>query len=142
MSESTDWKDVRLVAAPDEPFKVWLSRMGSGDMMNLMCVGGALGFDGSGGEAWNDDGSLAVTGEQFRAGLLGILVLDSGTGHAHFEICMTRAAVKDLRALLARLEEAMDENASALSRDVDEGNVERADRPEFLPDDVHPGRTH
>ena len=142
MSEGEDWKDTRLVAKPDEPFNVGLSRMGSGDVANLACVGGALGLDSGGVEAWNADGSLALTGEQFRDGLLGILVLDSGSGHAPFELCLSRAAVKDLRVLLARLEAAMDDNASALVRDADEGRVVQSARPAFLPDDVDPGRTH
>ena len=142
MSKGEDWKDVRLVAKPDEPFRVGLSRMGSGNVGSLSCVGGTLGFDSGGAEVWNEDGSLAVTGEQFRAGLLGILVLDSGSGHAPFELCLSLSAIKDLRELLARLAEAMEDNASTLSREVDEGRMVQSERPEFLPDDVDPGRTH
>ena len=139
MSEGEDWKAV-LVAEPDEPFGVGLSRMGEGDVGTLACVGATLGFDSGGAEVWNEDGTLALTPEQFRAGQIGILVLDPGTGHAPFEVCLSLSAVQSLRVLLERLEGAMADGA--VSREIAAGNVERSERPEFLPDDVDPGRTH
>lgn len=142
MSEGEDWKDVRLVAKPDEPFNVGLSRMGGVDVVTLACAGAMLGFASEGVEVWNEDGTLALTPEQFRAGLLGILVLDAETGHAPFELCLSMSGVKQLRALLARLEAAMADEGGAVSREIAEGNVERVERTEFLPDDVDPGRTH
>ena len=83
-----------------------------------------------------------MSGEQLRAGLLGVLVLETGTGHAPFELCLSRAAIQELRVLLARLEEAIDDNSGAIVREVDEGSTSRVPAPEFLPDDVDPGRTH
>ena len=141
MSEGEDWKG-RLVAKPDEPFGVGLSRMGEGAVGTLACVGATLGFASEGVEVWNEDGTLALTPDQFREGQLGILVLDPGTGHAPFELCLSLSGVKQLRVLLARLEAAMADKGGAVSREIAKGNAERSEWPEFLPDDVDPGRTH
>lgn len=140
MSESEDWKE-RLVARPDGPFEVGLSRLGSGEVAGLACVGAALGV-ASGGRVWNEDGTLAITADEFRAGQLGILVLDPETGHAPFELCLSAAGVKALRVLLARLDEAMEAKVDRMVADVAAGRVEPAAPPEFLPDEVDPGRTH
>ena len=139
--EGRDWKAV-LVAKPDEPFGVGLSRMGNSEVGTLACVGATLGFDSRGAEVWNEDGTSALTPEQFRAGQLGILVLDPGTGHAPFELCLSVSGVQSLRVLLGRLEEAMADRDGTVSREISRGNLERSERPEFLPDDVDPGRTH
>lgn len=140
-NEGFDW-NVRLVAKPDGPFGVGLSRMGSNDVVTLSCVGATLGVDSGSGKLWNEDGTLALTAEQFRAGQLGILALDPGTGHAPFELCLSMSGVKELRVLLARLEEAMTKEAVRVAADIAAGRVEQAARPEFLPDGVDPGRRH
>ena len=50
MREDKDWKGPLLVAKPDKPFDVGLSRVGSTDVASLSCVGAGLGFDSGGAE--------------------------------------------------------------------------------------------
>ena len=141
VSEGDDWRG-RLVAKPNEPFGVGLSRMGSNDVGTLACVGATLGLESESGEVWNEDGTLALTVEQFRAGQIGILVLDPGTGHAPFELCLSGAGIKGLRVLLERLEKAMAEEGDRMAAGIAEGRAKQAPAPEFLPDEVDPGRRH
>ena len=111
VSEGDDWKG-RLVVKPDEPFVVGLSRMGSSDMEKMSCAGACLAFrliDSEGADVWNEEDDT-LTAERLRASLLGILVLDPGSDRAPFEVCLSMSGVKELRALLARLEAAMKSN--------------------------------